>query len=65
MAVGPEPSGVDGKAPGKRVGSPVAGPLANAAGDTKGASLDMSCSHVDVFCCAVPHDKLAVACLLQ
>ncbi|KAL0047584.1 hypothetical protein WJX82_007018 [Trebouxia sp. C0006] len=34
--IGPEPSGAEGKALGKRMGPPVVGPLAAAAGDTKG-----------------------------
>ncbi len=65
LAAGPEPSGADGKAPGKRMGAPVAGPLADADGDKKGAVPSLSCSPVEVFCCAVPLDKLAVACLLE
>ena len=65
LAAGPEPSGAEGKALGKRMGPPVVGLLADAAGDTKGASLDKSCSPVEVFCSAVPLDKLAVTLLLE
>jgi len=65
VAAGPEPSGAEGKVPGKRRGPPVADAPANAAGGEKGAILDMSCSHVNIFCSAVPLDNLAVACLLE
>lgn len=41
----------------------VADAPANAAGDETGAVLSLPCSPVNVFCCAVPFDKLAVACL--
>ena len=65
MAAGPEPSVAEGKVPGKRRGPRVADAPANAAGGKKGAILDMSCSHVYIFCSAVPLDNLAVACLIE
>lgn len=40
LAAGPERGGSEGKAPGKRMGAPVADAPANAAGDEKGAILD-------------------------